>query len=75
MLHVADAFHVMTSERPYSAARGRTEAVEELMSHEGTQFCPIALSMLADRVEPGQDLERDWTPPPVDMKPPAFEPR
>lgn len=62
VLHVADAFHVITSERPYSRARSRSEAVEELLAHEGTQFSPLALSMLADQVENGIRLDPEWKP-------------
>lgn len=62
MLHVADAFHVITSDRPYAIARTRSQAVEEMYAFEGTQFDPIALAMLADQVENGARLDPDWEP-------------
>jgi diguanylate cyclase (GGDEF)-like protein/putative nucleotidyltransferase with HDIG domain len=38
ILFVADAFEGMVAERPYRAARGTEDALEELRSHAGTQF-------------------------------------
>src|SRR4051794_5332211 len=35
---VCDAFHAMTSDRPYRSALSRTEAIEELRGNAGTQF-------------------------------------
>ncbi len=37
---VADAYHAMIHERPYSAARAHHEALEELRQHAGSQFDP-----------------------------------
>ena len=37
---VADAYHAMVHERPYSAALSHDEAVAELEKHAGTQFDP-----------------------------------
>jgi diguanylate cyclase (GGDEF)-like protein len=37
---VADAYHAMVHERPYSAALTHEEALEELRSNAGTQFDP-----------------------------------
>jgi two-component system cell cycle response regulator len=37
---VCDAFHAMTSDRPYSPAMSSDEAVAELTRHSGTQFDP-----------------------------------
>ena len=51
ILALADAFDVMTSERPYSAPRDRTQALEECMALVGRQFAPEpvrALVALAD---------------------------
>ena len=47
MILVADAFHVMTSNRPYQRSRTRTEAMEELVRRAGTQFCPRVVAMVA----------------------------
>ncbi len=51
---VADAFDALTSDRPYRRGRLVREAVEELRSHSGTQFCPdvIAALELVYREEP-----------------------
>lgn len=38
IIHVADAFEAMTSDRPYRAAPGEQFAIEELRRHAGTQF-------------------------------------
>jgi diguanylate cyclase (GGDEF)-like protein/putative nucleotidyltransferase with HDIG domain len=38
IIHVADAFEAMTSDRPYRLAPGERFAVEELRRHAGTQF-------------------------------------
>ena len=52
VLALADAFDVMTSERPYSTARDRTQALAECKALVGRQFAPEpvrALIALADR--------------------------
>ena len=38
VIHVADAFEAMTSDRPYRDAPGEEFAVQELRRHAGTQF-------------------------------------
>jgi diguanylate cyclase (GGDEF)-like protein len=38
IIHVADAFEAMTSDRPYRVAPGTRFAIEELRRHAGTQF-------------------------------------
>jgi diguanylate cyclase (GGDEF)-like protein/putative nucleotidyltransferase with HDIG domain len=50
---VCDAFHAMTSDRPYRRALTAAEARAELARHAGTQFCPTTVAALM-RV-----LERD----------------
>jgi HD-GYP domain-containing protein (c-di-GMP phosphodiesterase class II) len=60
MLFVADAFHVMTSNRPYSASRTRSQAIRELIDCAGTQFCPRAVAMLTNR-EADATAERSFT--------------
>jgi len=53
---VCDAFHAMTSERPYRSAMSSEQAREEIRLHAGTQFCPGAaaalLAVLAEQLEP-----------------------
>jgi HD-GYP domain-containing protein (c-di-GMP phosphodiesterase class II) len=44
---VADAFHAMTSNRPYRPAMSKEYAIEELERYSGTQFDPqVARTML-----------------------------
>ncbi len=44
---VADAYHAILSRRPYHAARGRLQAVREMMTHSGSQFDPDIVGVLA----------------------------
>ena len=46
ILAVADAFDVMTTERPYSAARTLREALDECAALAGTQFAPEPVAAL-----------------------------
>ncbi|MBJ7347514.1 MAG: HD-GYP domain-containing protein [Thermoleophilaceae bacterium] len=53
---VCDAFHAMTSDRPYRQAMGETAARQELAANAGTQFDPVvvgALLQVLDRSLPG----------------------
>jgi diguanylate cyclase (GGDEF)-like protein len=43
---VADALDAMTSDRAYRPARGLVEAMDELRTNSGTQFCPRVLETL-----------------------------
>lgn len=43
---VCDAWHAMTSDRPYRSALDYAEAVTELRLHEGTQFDPLVTEAL-----------------------------
>jgi HD-GYP domain-containing protein (c-di-GMP phosphodiesterase class II) len=43
---VADAFDALTSDRPYRSARTVSEAMEELRTHAGTQFCPNVVAAM-----------------------------
>lgn len=49
MLLVADAFHVITTDRPYQRSRTRVEALAILNENAGSQFCPYAVSLLESR--------------------------
>jgi diguanylate cyclase (GGDEF)-like protein/putative nucleotidyltransferase with HDIG domain len=53
---VCDAWHAMTSDRPYRRALTPAQAREELERHAGTQFCPTTVAALL-RV-----LDRDGVP-------------
>jgi len=48
LLLIADAFHVMTSPRPYRAAMSRLRALDVLIEHAGTQFDPTFVNMVND---------------------------
>jgi diguanylate cyclase (GGDEF)-like protein len=54
LLAVADAFDVMTSERPYSSARDRMQALEECKALVGRQFAPEPVRALAALAERGR---------------------
>jgi len=41
-----DAYHAMTSDRPYRAALGHHDARQELSEHAGTQFDPLVVDAL-----------------------------
>jgi HD-GYP domain-containing protein (c-di-GMP phosphodiesterase class II) len=43
IVFVVDAFHAMTSNRPYRTAMSEAEAVERLRSAAGTQFDPVVV--------------------------------
>ena len=44
ILHVADAFEAMTSNRPYRTSLGRTEAIRRLRQESGKQFDPSIIA-------------------------------
>ena len=52
---VCDAFHAMTSDRPYRKALGVEEALGELRKNAGSQFCPRTVEAFVGVVE--QDPE------------------
>jgi diguanylate cyclase (GGDEF)-like protein len=62
IMAVADAWDVMTSERPYQRPRALEEAFEECRRLAGRQFCPEVVDAL-DRVLDGHDGDA-FTPPP-----------
>jgi diguanylate cyclase (GGDEF)-like protein len=53
---VCDAFHAMTSDRPYRPALARTDALQELIEHGGTQFDPLVVDAFLAVLE---DEEQD----------------
>jgi len=40
IIHIADAYDAMTSDRPYRRALSHEDAIEEIKKHSGTQFDP-----------------------------------
>ena len=53
ILHVADAFDSMVTERVYRPARSVTEALRELRKASGSQFCPSCVAALETVVARG----------------------
>jgi len=51
IVFACDAFHAMTSDRPYRRALDRREAVHELERGSGSQFCPGTVDALLQRVD------------------------
>lgn len=53
IVFACDAYHAMTSDRPYHRAMSESAAMEELARNSGTQFCPYTvralLTVLRDR--------------------------
>jgi HD-GYP domain-containing protein (c-di-GMP phosphodiesterase class II) len=48
IIAIADAYHAMTSNRPYRKALTPMEAVEELLKHRGTQFDSRLVEVFAE---------------------------
>lgn len=48
---VCDAFHAMTSDRPYRAAMPEEDARAELVRHAGTQFDPVIVGALLSSLD------------------------
>jgi diguanylate cyclase (GGDEF)-like protein len=46
IIHVADAFEAMTSDRPYRRGMPESDALEELRRHTATQFDPACVTAL-----------------------------
>ncbi len=54
IIFVCDAFHAMTSNRPYRKARPRKDALTELRSEAGTQFDPDVVEAFLGLYEEGR---------------------
>jgi HD-GYP domain-containing protein (c-di-GMP phosphodiesterase class II) len=54
IVSAADAFHAMTSDRPYQRARSVQEAIVEIRRCAGTQFAPGVAEALIDAVSEQQ---------------------
>jgi two-component system cell cycle response regulator len=52
VIHICDAYNAMTEGRPYRAAIGSEEALEELRQGAGTEFDPELVAIFAERVVP-----------------------
>jgi diguanylate cyclase (GGDEF)-like protein/putative nucleotidyltransferase with HDIG domain len=62
IIHVADALDSMLTTRIYRAARPAAEALQELRSAAGTQFCPRCVNAL-DRILPLEALAGEHEQP------------
>jgi diguanylate cyclase (GGDEF)-like protein len=51
IIHVADAFEAMISDRPYRRGISRADAALELLAHSGTQFDPACVEILLGSLE------------------------
>ena len=51
IIAVCDAFHAMTSERPYEAAISTDEAIAELQRCAGSQFDPRVVAVFCEQVK------------------------
>jgi diguanylate cyclase (GGDEF)-like protein/PAS domain S-box-containing protein len=50
IIHIADAYEVITSGRPYKPALNRNDAIRELEAHAGSQFDPQVLEVFINQV-------------------------
>ena len=57
IIHVADAWDAMTSNRQYRGSRSHEDAVEECRSRAGTQFSPAIVDQLIEVVARGRHLD------------------
>jgi HD-GYP domain-containing protein (c-di-GMP phosphodiesterase class II) len=55
---VCDAFHAMTSDRPYRMAMAEDEARSELVRHAGTQFDPVVVGALLSALDQRNRLDQ-----------------
>jgi HD-GYP domain-containing protein (c-di-GMP phosphodiesterase class II) len=51
IIHIADAFEAMTSDRSYRPSGGRARALEELRQYAGTQFDPELVDIFLRKIE------------------------
>jgi putative nucleotidyltransferase with HDIG domain len=54
IVHVADAYDAMTSDRPYRRGMSHEAAIQILEKHAGTQFDPAVVSVLAGIAAPAE---------------------
>jgi two-component system, cell cycle response regulator len=81
IIAVCDAFHAMTSHRPYQAAVPREEALAELRRCAGTHFDPAVVAVFSDELRrrddeagrPGPEDRGDPTPLEPTFGPDAVE--
>ena len=62
IIFACDSFHAMISDRPYRAALGIREALEEIGRNSGTQFCPNIVRALFEVVNEGRQAKGEARP-------------
>jgi diguanylate cyclase (GGDEF)-like protein len=67
ILHVADAFDAMTSNRPYRPALTAERALAELHRKAGAQFDPGCVALFEEHCEPLSEAPSDSDAPTVDV--------
>ncbi len=58
IVHVADAYDAMTSDRPYRRGMRREEAIGALIRNAGAQFDPVVVNVFAECMGGGVDAAR-----------------
>ena len=71
IIHVADAYEAMTSDRPYRQAPGQSYAIEQLRHHSGTQFDRDVVEALIRRLDATGGRRELQALPPLDTTPAA----
>ena len=61
-MFACDAYHAMTSDRPYRGAMSPREALEEIKRDAGSQFDPVVATALIRLLEPGTEGSVDGGP-------------
>jgi HD-GYP domain-containing protein (c-di-GMP phosphodiesterase class II) len=65
IIHVADAFEAIISDRPYRRGTTREAAAAELLLHSGTQFDPACVQVLLDQLDLTHVRDTGATPDPL----------
>jgi len=58
LVAVADAFDTMTTDRSYRATLSADDALKELATHVGTQFCPVAVEAFVSGFKKRKEYEK-----------------
>jgi HD-GYP domain-containing protein (c-di-GMP phosphodiesterase class II) len=61
IIFVCDAFHAMTSDRPYASGRAAEDAMAELARCAGTQFDPTVVAAFRAQLEADYAMTLDWS--------------
>jgi diguanylate cyclase (GGDEF)-like protein len=61
IIFVCDAFHAMTSDRPYASGRSADDSMIELARCAGTQFDPTVVAAFRAQLERDYTMSLDWS--------------